>query len=49
MDLKNGEENHGNYHFFEVDVTDKNRVQEVVSLIFNQEQKIDVLINNAGC
>lgn len=48
VDLKNGEENHGNYHFFEVDVTDKNRVQEVVSLIFNQEQKIDVLINNAG-
>ena len=33
---------------FEVDVTDKHRVQEVVSLIFNQEQKIDVLINNAG-
>lgn len=47
-DLKNGSESHVNYNFFEVDVTDKGRVQELVETIFDQEQKIDVLINNAG-
>ena len=31
------------------DITDENRLEEVITNIFNTEKRIDVLINNAGC
>ncbi|MCG7337818.1 SDR family oxidoreductase [Staphylococcus sp. ACRSN] len=47
-DLKNSDEIHEHYNFIEVDVTDKNRVQEAVKSIYDNEKRIDILINNAG-
>ncbi|HGZ7033223.1 TPA: SDR family NAD(P)-dependent oxidoreductase, partial [Staphylococcus aureus] len=47
-DLNNNNINNENYHYFNVDVTNKSSVKQVVDNIFNTEKKIDVLVNNAG-
>ncbi|GGI43207.1 SDR family oxidoreductase [Mammaliicoccus stepanovicii] len=47
-DLKNGSEIHENYHFIETDVTDQEKVKNVVDKVIQDQGKIDVLINNAG-
>lgn len=47
-DLKNGDFNHENYHFLDVDVTSRDTVIKAVENVYSNESKIDVLINNAG-
>ena len=48
VDLNNNNINNENYHYFNVDVTNKSSVKKVLDNIFNTEKKIDVLVNNAG-
>ena len=38
-----------NLHFFPLDVTDEITIQTAVQTILNEDGKIDLLINNAGC
>lgn len=47
-DLKDSNLNKKNYHFLQVDVTNRDIVQKAVNEVHNKEGKIDVLINNAG-
>ncbi|PKI21105.1 sorbitol-6-phosphate 2-dehydrogenase [Staphylococcus succinus] len=47
-DLKDSNLNKKNYHFLQVDVTNREIVQKAVNEVHNKEGKIDVLINNAG-
>ncbi|MDH9159761.1 SDR family oxidoreductase [Staphylococcus succinus] len=47
-DLKDSNLNKKNYHFLQVDVTNRDNVQKAVNEVHNKEGKIDVLINNAG-
>lgn len=47
-DLKDSNLNEKNYHFLQVDVTNRDIVQKAVNEVHNKEGKIDVLINNAG-
>ncbi|WP_448379537.1 beta-ketoacyl-ACP reductase [Fervidobacterium sp.] len=39
---------HPNIHFYKLDVTDRNRIAEVVKDVVEKFGKIDVLVNNAG-
>jgi len=39
---------HPNIHFYRLDVTDRNRIAEVVKDVVEKFGKIDVLVNNAG-
>ncbi|RIN29775.1 SDR family oxidoreductase [Staphylococcus succinus] len=47
-DLKDSNLNKKNYHFLQVDVTNREIVQKAVNEVHNKEGKIDILINNAG-
>ena len=47
-DLKNSEVNNEKYNFLQVDVTNRDIVQNAVDEVYSKEGKIDVLINNAG-
>ncbi|OIJ31561.1 SDR family oxidoreductase [Staphylococcus sp. LCT-H4] len=47
-DLKDSNLNKKNYHFLQVDVTNRDNVQKAVNEVHNKEGKIDILINNAG-
>ncbi|WP_436860472.1 SDR family oxidoreductase [Mammaliicoccus lentus] len=47
-DLNKSDISHRNYHYIEVDVTNENQINNVVKQIMNKNNKIDVLINNAG-
>ncbi len=47
-DLKDSNLNKKNYHFLQVDVTNRDIVQKAVNEVHNKEGKIDILINNAG-
>lgn len=47
-DLKDSNLNKKNYHFLQVDVTNRDNVKKAVNEVHNKEGKIDVLINNAG-
>lgn len=47
-DLKDDSLNKKNYHFLQVDVTNRDIVQKAVNEVYDKEGKIDVLINNAG-
>ena len=46
--LENDPIDNGNYHFIETDVTNKEAVEKTVNTIFEEQSRIDVLINNAG-
>jgi len=39
---------HPNIHFYKLDVTDRNRIAEIVKDVVEKFGKIDVLVNNAG-
>ena len=48
IDLIDDPIDNGNYHFIETDVTNKEAVEKTVNTIFEEQSRIDVLINNAG-
>ncbi len=47
-DVAGGQYEYSNIHFYQLDVTDRNRVKEVVEDVIAKFGKIDVLVNNAG-
>ncbi len=47
-DVASGQYEYPNIYFYQLDVTDRNRIKEVVEDVIAKFGKIDVLVNNAG-
>lgn len=48
FDLQDSDISHKQYHFYQVDVSVKTQVDKAVEAVWQQERKIDGLVNNAG-